>query len=384
VSALPDRTKLNSLLELAVLFLRLGVIGFGGPAAHISLMREEIVHRKKWLDDRQFLDLNGATNLIPGPNSTEMVIHIGNLRAGTAGLIVAGISFILPAMLIVMGISWIYVRYSRLPEAGWLLYGVKPVVIAIIIQAIVGLSRTAVKNILLGFCGVAVALGYFLSINEILLLLLAGLIVMLVKNAQRIHWTQASLIIPMLSIPAQFASQAGYTPWIMFITFIKIGSILYGSGYVLIAYLQAEFVNRLGWLTSEQIIDAITIGQITPGPVFTTATFIGYILGGPVAAILATIGIFLPAFVFVAISHPFIPRLRASPWFGSFLDGVNVASLGLMAAVCWQLGRDTLVDWYTLLIGLLSLIFLLRFKINPTWLILGGLVAGIIKHLIAG
>ena len=380
----PEKPKIHSLRELASIFLRLGVIGFGGPAAHISMMREEIVNRKKWLDDQQFLDLNGATNLIPGPNSTEMAIHIGYLRAGTAGLIVAGVSFILPAMLIVLGISWIYVRYSRLPEAGWLLYGVKPVVIAIIIQAIIGLSRTAIKNILLGFSGVAVVLGYFLGFNEVFLLLFAGLFVMLVINAHRIRWTSASLIIPVLSIPIKFASQADYSPWVLFTTFIKIGSILYGSGYVLIAYLQAEFVNHLGWLTSEQVIDAITIGQITPGPVFTTATFIGYILGGPPAAILATIGIFLPAFVFVAISHPFIPKLRASPWFGGFLDGVNVASLGLMAAVCWQLGKDTLVDWYSLLIGIFSLILLLHYKINPTWLIIGGLVAGTIKYLITG
>jgi chromate transporter len=217
-----------------------------------------------------------------------------------------------------------------------------------------------------------------------LLLLTTGVIVMLVENARRTRWTSIVLLFPLPNLSFHLINQPGYTPWIMFITFLKIGSILYGSGYVLIAYLQAEFVNHLGWLTSQQVIDAITIGQITPGPVLTTATFIGYILGGPGGAALATIGIFLLAFIFVAISNPFIPKLRRSPWFGGFLDGVNVASLGLMAAVCWQLGQETLVDWFTVIIGLFALVLLLRFKINATWLILGGLIVGTIKHLIAG
>ncbi len=296
----------------------------------------------------------------------------------------AGAAFILPAMLIVMVISWVYVRYSQLPEAGWLLYGVKPVVIAIIIQAIFGLSRMAVKNVLLGLAGASVILGFFLGVNEVLLLIVAGVIVMLIENRRRIRWFSTTVLVPLLSLPVPLVYQSGYAPWMLFITFLKIGSILYGSGYVLIAYLQAEFVNRLGWLSAEQVVDAITIGQITPGPVFTTATFIGYILGGPGGAILATIGIFLPAFIFVAISNPWIPKLRKSTWFGSFLNGINVASLGLMAAVCWQLGRETLIDWFTFTIGIFALILLLRFKVSSTWLILGGLIAGALKHLIAG
>jgi chromate transporter len=210
---MPIHNKYSSLIEPALLFLRLGVIGFGGPAAHISLMREEVVRRKKWLDDEQFLDLNGATNLIPGPNSTEMAIHIGYLRGGVAGLIVAGVAFILPAMLIVMGISWVYVRYSQLPEAGWLLYGVKPVVIAIIIQAIVGLSRTAVKNILLALAGASVVLGYYLGVNEVLLLLAAGALIMLIENARRIHWTSTALLFPLLNLPLHLINQPGYNPW---------------------------------------------------------------------------------------------------------------------------------------------------------------------------
>ncbi len=384
MSAVPEASQRTKILELAVLFLRLGAIGFGGPAAHTAMFHDEVVRRRKWLDDQQFLDLNSAANLIPGPNSTEMAIHIGYTRAGWPGLIVAGAAFILPAMLIVMGLAWLYVRYSNMPDAGWLLYGIKPVVIAIIVQAMVVLGRKAVKNFHTAVIGGLVLIGAFLGGNPIVLLLAGGGFAMLASNVKQ--WknrSPAGLLISLTAITAPFLAQIPFTLGGMFLSFVKIGAVLYGTGYVLAAYLQAEFVNRLGWLTSEQVLNAITIGQITPGPVLTTATFIGYLLAGPKGAVIATIGIFLPAFIFVAISNPFIPRLRASSWTAGFLDGVNVASLGLIAQVTWVLGRSAIVDLYTAAIGLLAAVLLFRFRINATWLILGGALAGLVRLLLS-
>jgi chromate transporter len=385
MKGMPTITKYSragDVLEVALLFLRLGLVSFGGPAAHTALMREEVVGRKKWMDDQQFLDFNGITNLIPGPNSTEMAIHIGYLRAGWPGLIVAGASFILPAMIIVIGLAWLYVRYSTLPDSGWLLYGIKPVVIAIIIQAIWVLSRKAIKNILTAVTGGIVLITSFLGINPIFLLLASGGLVMLVENFRHLRKKPLNnLWFPLLVLSNPILSQIPFSMSGLFLTFVKIGAVLYGSGYVLVAYLQSEFVNRLGWLTTEQVLNAITIGQITPGPVLTTATFIGYLLAGPRGAIVATVGIFLPAFIFVAICNPFIPRLRNSSWAGGFLDGVNAASLGLMSAVTWTLGRAALVDILTVVLFLLSSILLIRFRINSTWLILGGALVGLAKFL---
>jgi len=327
---------LSRLQELAALFLKLGIAGFGGPAAHISMMHDEIVQRRKWLSDQQFLDLLGATNLIPGPNSTEMAIHIGYLRAGWPGLLTAGACFIAPAMLIVMFLAWIYARYGTSPQVEWLLYGVKPVVIAIIIQALWSLGQKAIKGWLTASVAVGVTALYFLGINEIALLFGGGLVVMLAMNYRRLRSQGAAFLFPIGGLAVLAQALVPFSLPLMFFTFLKIGSVLYGSGYVLLAFLRSDFVVKYGWLTDQQLLDGIAIGQVTPGPVLTTATFIGYLLGGTPGAILATVGIFLPAFIFVAISNPWIPRLRNSAWFSGLLDGVNVTALGLMAGVTWQ------------------------------------------------
>ncbi len=368
------------LAEVAKLFLKLGVIGFGGPAAHIAMMRDETVSRRKWLSDEEFIDLIGAVNLIPGPNSTEMAIHIGFMRAGWAGLITGGVCFIVPAMLSVLALAWAYVKFGSMPQAAWLLYGVKPVVIAIIVQALWGLGLKAVKSKITAIAAVAVIALYFAGVNEILLLFAAGLAVMLAMNYQRVRGKMLGIsFLPLsgLGILSQAAIPFSFTS--LFFIFLKIGSVLYGSGYVLLAFLRADFVVRLGWLTDQQLLDAIAIGQVTPGPVFTTATFIGYVLGGTGGALLATLGIFLPSFIFVAISNPLIPKVRSSPWAGALLDGVNVASLGLMAAVSWQLGRASLIDPLTILIAAASFVLLVKFRVNSTWLIAGGALAGLLK-----
>lgn len=375
------------LTEVARLFLKLGITAFGGPAAHIALMHDEVVKRRKWIDDQHFLDLLGATNLIPGPNSTEMAIHIGFVRAGWLGLIAGGVCFIFPAMLIVMVFAWVYVQFGSAPQAVWLLYGIKPVVIAIIVQALWNLGQKAVKSPLLAVVGIAVLVLYFLGINEIALLFAAGLVVMIGANVQRLRkHPMGALFMPSFSglnfLAASALVSAPFSLPVLFLTFLKIGSVLYGSGYVLLAFLHADFVVRFGWLTDQQLIDAIAIGQVTPGPVFTTATFIGFILGGLPGTILATLGIFLPSFVFVAISNPLIPRVRNSAWVSGLLDGVNVASLGLMAAITWQLGRASLIDLPTILIALISFGLLMRSKINSTWLIMGGAITGLLCALI--
>ena len=367
------------LVELAILFLKLGITAFGGPAAHIAMMHTEVVKRRKWLDDGEFLDLLGATNLIPGPNSTEMAIHIGYLRAGWPGLIIAGTCFILPAMLIVIALAWIYVQVGSTPAAGWLLYGVKPAVIAIIVMALWDLGHRAVKGTLTVAVGMAVFALYFLHVNEIALLFSAGLVVMLGENSRRLRQADLkSIFLPLTALPLPSLIAVPFGLPVLFLTFLKIGAVLYGSGYVLLAFMRADFVTRLGWLTDRQLIDAIAVGQVTPGPVFTTATFVGYILGGLPGALLATLGIFLPAFIFVAVSNPWIPRIRNSPWVSGLLDGVNMASLGLMAAVTLELGRAALIDPLTILLALLSIALLVRFKINATWLVVGGALIGLI------
>jgi len=387
-----DRSE-TSLGELARLFLKLGTIAFGGPAAHIAMMEEEIVRRRRWLSRERFLDLLGATNLIPGPNSTEMAIHIGLVRAGWRGLVVAGSCFILPAMLIVWFLASLYVRYGSLPEATFLLYGVKPVIIAIVVQALWGLVKTAIKGTLTALIGAAVVGLFFLGVNEIFLLFAAGFIAMAVENVWR-NWKPGSLkivgLLPLwlssVSVDAGAAAAMTSTvPVSLFkltLFFLKIGSVLFGSGYVLLAFLRADLVDRWHWLTDQQLLDAIAIGQFTPGPVFTTATFIGYVIAGSPGAVLATIGIFLPAFVFVLISSPFIPKLRSSSWASGFLDGVNVASLGLMAAVTWQLGRAAVIDWFAAVLALISAVLVFRFKINSAWLVLAGGISGIAYRLL--
>ena len=365
---------MKPVLEVLTSFLKLGFTAFGGPAAHIGMFRNEFVHRRKWLTDEAFLDLLGATNLIPGPNSTEMAIHLGFMRAGWLGLIAGGVAFTLPAMLIVMALAWLYVEYGSTPQAAWLLYGVKPVMIAIILQALWELGKKAVKGMLTAAIGIICIILYFLGVNEVLLMFAGGLTLMLIQNWTRLHEAKPSILLPLL--PALAAAPVSFSLSALFLTFLKIGAILYGSGYVLVAFLRADFVERLGWLTEQQLIDAIAIGQITPGPLFTSATFIGYILGGVSAALVATLGIFLPSYIFVAISNPIIPKLRQSPWAGSLLDGVIVASLGLMAAVTLQLGQASLIDLSNWAIFIVSAVLLLRYKVNSTWLIIGGMLAG--------
>jgi chromate transporter len=378
----PGKPQRGKLKEVFKLFLKLGFTAFGGPAAHIGMMHDEVVKRRKWLDEQEFLDLLGATNLIPGPNSTEMAIHISYKRAGWRGLILGGMSFIVPAMLIVLGLAWLYVQYGSYPQVDWLLYGIKPVVIAIVLQALWSLGRKAIKDWLTAVMVLIVIGLYWAGINEIGLLFGGGFVLLLLKNIKNFPLKKvAGVAVPgsLLAITSQAVS--GVQLPLLFFTFLKIGSILYGSGYVLLAFLRADFVVHLGWLTDQQLIDAIAIGQVTPGPVFTTATFIGYILAGLPGALLATLGIFLPSFVFVALSSPLIPKLRNSKFFGSLLDGVNATSLGLMAAVLVQLGRSSLIDPVTILIGLISAILLIRYRVNSTWLVLGGGLIGLASAL---
>jgi len=372
--------------ELARLFLKLGTMGFGGPAAHIAMMEDEVVQRRGWLTRESFLDLLGATNLIPGPNSTEMAIHIGLTRAGWRGLIVAGSCFIFPAVLIVLGLAWVYVQYGSLPQAVWLLYGVKPVIIAIVVQALWSLGTRAVKGFLTGGVGSAVIVLSFLGVNEVLLLFAGGIVVMLVMNIQE-RWGRVGSVgalwgsILCAASPSSAAvATAGVAAPVSLFTltafFLKVGSILFGSGYVLLAFLRADLVQRWGWVTDQQLIDAIAVGQFTPGPVLTAATFIGYVIAGVPGALLATFGIFFPSFVLVAASHPLIPRLRRSRWTAGFLDGVNVASLGLMATVTWQLAQAALVDGLTVGLGLVAAVLGFWLRVNSAWLVLGGALVG--------
>ncbi len=366
--------------EVACLFLKLGTIGFGGPAAHIALMHDEVVKRRKWMDEQGFLDMVGATNLIPGPNSTEMAIHAGFVRAGWLGLILGGACFILPAMLIVMALAWAYVHFGATPQAGWISYGIKPVVIAIIAHALWRLGRTAVKDTLTAATGIAVFFLYLLRCNEIALLCGAGLLILMLRNISHVKARSKGMFaMPLAGYGVPVLAVKAFSLPVLFLTFLKIGSVLYGSGYVLLAYVHADFVTRLGWLSDRQLMDAIAIGQMTPGPVLTTATFIGYILGGTKGALLATLGIFLPSFILVAVTKPLIPRIRKSPWAAGLLDGVNIASLGLMAGVAMQLGRSSLVDPLTMVTALICLALLMKRKINATWCIAGGAMIGLLR-----
>lgn len=384
-SSPPDLSRLS---ELATLFLKLGTTAFGGPAAHIAMMEDEVVRRRRWLTHEEFLDLLGATHLIPGPNSTEMAIHIGHRRAGWAGLLVAGGCFVLPATVIVTAIAWAYVQFGKLPRAEALLDGVKPVIIAVVVQALWGLGRSALKTRPLAALAVVAAAASFLGGNELVILFGAGLLVALVRSIIRrkplgggSSLLAAVPVLPLAGAGPAVAAASPFGLWPMFLFFLKVGSVLYGSGYVLLAFLRADLVDRWHWLDEGQLLDAIAVGQFTPGPVFTTATFIGYLLAGLPGASLATVGIFLPAFFFVAISGPLVPRIRRSPTAGAFLDGVNVASLALMAVVTWQLGRVALTDWLTVALAVASAALLFRFRLNSAWLVAGGAAVGLGKTL---
>jgi chromate transporter len=369
----------RELWRLARLFLKLGTIAFGGPAAHIAMMRNEVVERRRWMEAQEFLDLVGASNLIPGPNSTELAIHLGRVRAGWRGLLVAGACFILPATLIVLAFAWAYARYGSTPQAEGLLYGITPVIVAIIIHALWGLLRTAVKGPFLAVVGAVALVLYFLGVGEIPLLFGGTLLVLSVRIVQRRQGSEAAAFAP-LGLPlGLLALPSGSTGLVgLFLSFLKIGAVLFGSGYVILAFFRSEFVGT-GLLTDQELLDAVAVGQVTPGPVFTTATFVGYLLAGVPGALLATVGIFLPAFVFVAVTGPLISRLRESPILAGLLDGANVVSLALMAGVTWQLGRDSIFEPIPALIAFVSLVLLFRAEINPVWLMIGGGVIGVIS-----
>jgi chromate transporter len=372
----------TGLLQIGALFAKLGATAFGGPAAHVAMMHEEVVKRRQWMSDQEFLDLVGATNLIPGPNSTELAIHIGHRQAGWRGLLVAGSSFILPAMTLVTACAWAYVKYGSLPQATGLLYGVKPVIIIIVLQALWSLGRSALTTKSTGMICIAGVLLSWAGVHELMILALGAAMASVGRGWLRL--LQGTVAAGPFALLAQSAAApaAGATSsfglWPLFLFFLKVGSVLFGSGYVLLAYLRADLVERWHWLTESQLLDAVAVGQITPGPVFTTATFIGYVLGGMSGAVIATIGIFLPAFFFVAVSGPLVPRIRRSPTAGAVLDGVNAASLALMAVVSYELGRSALVDIPSVVLAILSALGLFYFRLNSALLVLGGAIAGLL------
>jgi chromate transporter len=341
-------------------------------------MEDELVRRRRWLSREGFLDLVGASNLIPGPSSSEVAIHIGYLCAGWRGLLIAGCCFILPAAMMVTGLGWLYLHFGKLPATAGVLYGIKPVVIAVVLQALWSLGRTAVKTMFLGFVAVLSLLLYVFGLHPLLLLLLAGGIAcVLALRTSRVSLS----VLPFATIGGGIlATIASCSLISLFLVFLKLGATVFGSGYVLLAFLRADLVTHRGWLTDAQLVDAVAVGQVTPGPVFTTATFIGFILGGIRGAVVATVGIFLPAFLLVAVTGPLVPRIRKSRIAGAFIDGVKVASLALMAAVSWQLGRVSLVDTATVLLAAASLIALVRFRVNSAWLVLLGATIGLMAN----
>jgi chromate transporter len=368
------RTHPSELREVATLFFKLGVIGVGGPAAHVALMRDEVVRRRGWLSDEEFLDLLGAVNLLPGPNSTELAIHIGRRRAGVAGLIVAGLCFILPAMVLVLACAWAYVRFGRVPAVVGAWAGAKPVVIAIVAVALWGFGRTALRpvgTLAAGAVGLALAIA---GVHELVILLAAGLVTLLL----RIPSWRPRAVPALMAVPWAVAAAppAPSLDW-LFLYFFKIGSVLYGSGYVLLSFLRNGLVERTGLLSEGQLLDAVAVGQLTPGPVFTTATFVGYLLRGLPGGVLATVGIFLPAFLLVGASGALVPWIRRTPAPRAFLDGVNAGAVSLMAVVSWTLARGVLttaVSWWLVIIGL----GLVMAGVNSAWLVAGGALVGLL------
>ena len=370
----------NKLKEIAFVFLKLGITAFGGPAAHIALMRQEVVIKRKWITEQHFLDLIGATNLIPGPNSTEMAIHIGHERGGWKGLLVAGFCFIIPAVLITGCFAWLYKSYGHLPRVQPFIYGIKPAIIAVIIAAVYPLAKKSLQTIELGIIGILVLLLSLMGFSEILLLFGAGFVAMGLA-AIRLKRTNATIsFIPLFLLnDNSFTSPKNIS---LFLSFLKIGAILYGSGYVLFAFLDAELVSK-GIITHQQLINAIAVGQFTPGPVFSSVTFIGYQVNGFNGAVVSTIAIFLPSFLFVALLNPLVRKMRGSQLFAAFLNAVNVASIALILVVCYQLGKDSLNNWREVSIAVCSAVILFRFRrINSVFIIIGGSLAGYLLLLL--
>ncbi len=366
----PDDQR-SRLSEVAKVFTRLGFIAFGGPAAHIAMMENEVVKKRGWMTADHFLDLVGATNLIPGPNSTEMTMHCGHERAGWKGLIIAGMCFITPAVLITGILAWGYKRYGELPEVEAFIYGIKPAIIAVIVSTMIRLGRKALKSVTLGIVGGIAAVVTLLGVNEIYVLFGAGAIGILIRLLT--DRSTAKTLIPVVMLADATQNISG---WKLFWIFLKVGSILYGSGYVLFAFLDAELVAK-GLMSRQVLIDAIAVGQFTPGPVFSSATFIGYHLGGIPGAVGATVGIFLPSFLFVAFLNPLIPRLRKSMIMAAFLDTVNIVSIAIILAVVVEMGRETFLDWRTILIAVLGFIVTFSFKkLNTAFIVIGGALLG--------
>jgi chromate transporter len=365
----------SSVREVALVFLRLGVVAFGGPAAHIAMMREELVRRRGWVSDERFVDLMGATNLIPGPNSTELAIHLGHERAGWRGLLWAGTLFILPAAVMVTVLAWVYTEYGATPAFRDVLYGVVPVVVAIIVWALVPLLRTVVRSWFLAVLVVVGLAAYLLGVNELVVLFGGAAVAALAHGVRRATGPHA------VALAALVPVADGRLPE-LFWTMLKTGAVLYGSGYVLLAFLEGDFVDRLGWVTQQQLLDAISVGQVTPGPVFTTATFVGYLVAGLPGAVVATVAIFLPSFVFVALLTRLATWLRSRDWTSALLDGLNATALALMAGVCWTLGRTAFVDPWTVVLFGVTLLLLWRTRLSSAWYVLGGAVAGTILGLL--
>lgn len=373
----------NRLLEVAGVMFKLGSMAFGGPAVHIAMLEEEVVTKRKWISREHFLDLVGATNLIPGPNSTQMTMHCGKERAGNWGLLVGGISFIFPAVLITGVIAWLYFKYSQLPQFEPFIYGIKPAVLVLIGSAVVKLGKKALKNWELGVLGSLVFISSIMGLNEIIALLGAGFLgfaYFSIKNNR--SNLNSSFIFPILLSKTSFSVLTQLTNLNVFLTFLKIALVLYGSGYVLFAYLDAELVEK-GWLTRQQLLDAIAVGQFTPGPILSTATFIGYQLTGFWGAVLATVGLFMPSFILVMLLNPLVPKMRKSKSFSYLLDSINIAAVAVIAAVLFMMGREILLDWRSITIAVVSIIATLLWKkINTMYLVLGGSILGYLLLMI--
>ena len=373
--------------------LKLGAIAFGGPAVHVAMLREETVRRRRWLPDGEFLDLFGAVSVLPGPSSTQLAIVLARRRAGWPGLLLGGVCFVLPAMVIVLALAWAYVRYGSTPTGGGVLYGVGPVVIAVVAVAVWELAGSALARhrergrpavVGMAAVGVAALAGYLAAVNVLVILAAAGLVVALAGNRRRLLRPGALLtVLPvgLLAAAVQARRQPGPSLPAVAAEFLKLGVVVFGSGYALLAFLRRDLVTGLGWLSAREVLDAVVAGQVTPGPLFTTATFLGYLLGGFPAAMVATAAIFLPSFVMVAALEPLIGRIRRSPWAGAALDGVTVAALGLMAGVAIDLGRTAIIDPLTAVIAVAALLVMLRWRPNPLWLVLAGAAAGIAHGL---
>ncbi|WP_438425899.1 chromate efflux transporter [Aquimarina macrocephali] len=374
--------KKKKLIEVAIVFFKLGCFAFGGPAAHIAMMENEVVDKREWMDKQHFLDLIGATNLIPGPNSTEMTMHCGHERAGIPGLFVAGACFVFPAVVITGVLAWFYTSYGQLPEVTPFISGIKPAVLAIILSAILKLGKKALKNWELGTIGVLVLIFSLLGVNEVIALLSAGLFGILYFYSKSKLNTSSKSVAPFFIFKISTLTFIKLSSIKVLWTFFKVGAILYGSGYVLFAYLDAELVTK-GWLTRSELIDAIAVGQFTPGPVLSTATFIGYQLAGFWGAIAATLGIFLPSFLFVLLLNPLVPKMRKSILLSYFLDTVNIAAVAIMLSVLFVMSLDTLIDWKAISIAIISTIIIFGIKkVNPMWIILGGSLLGYMLSLI--